>query len=362
MTFRERTLGIFRHQPVDNIVYQPRIEHWYEYNRSRGTLPARYRDMELLDVYDGLGCSIRPYHYFNECLRIQDAQDVRLEITTEGDLDLVTLHTPAGNLVSRNRRTGLAFHTEEYPVKTDTDADVMEYILRSRKVWFDMDLFNQRDSMVGDRCAPMVYLPRVNMLRILLEFVGWEQTVYALADNRDLITRLVRVINETDTAILEAIAASPVELINFGDNVDEYLVSPPLFQEFVLPEYQRRTALLHAAGKFTFSHYDGNVKHLLKYTRQTGLDGLEALTPQPQGDLTLEEMKGALGDDLILLDGIPMTSFLPDSDYQEFERTTRRVIEMFSPNLILGISDEPSPVCDIERVRRVGEIVAEYAH
>ena len=27
----------------------------------------------------------------------------------------------------------------------------------------------------------------------------------------------------------------------------------------------------------------------------------------------------------------------------------RCVIEPFSPNLILGVSDEPSPVCDIER-------------
>jgi len=31
----------------------------------------------------------------------------------------------------------------------------------------------------------------------------------------------------------------------------------------------------------------------------------------------------------------------------------------FSPNLILGVSDEPSPVCDIERVRRAAEILKE---
>ena len=43
----------------------------------------------------------------------------------------------------------------------------------------------------------------------------------------------------------------------------------------------------------------------------------EALTLLPQGDLTIEEMKEALsGGDL--LDGIPMTSFLPDSDYDAF--------------------------------------------
>jgi len=71
-------------------------------------------------------------------------------------------------------------------------------------------------------------------------------------------------------------------------------------------------------------------------------------------------MKDALGDDLILLDGIPMTAFLPSTPHEEFERQTREIIETFSPNLILGISDEPSPVCDIERVREVSAIMEDY--
>lgn len=361
MTFRERTLRIFQHKPVDNIVYQPRIEHWYGYNKARGTLPERYRDMELLDVYDDLGCSIRPYHYFNECIRIQNADDVTTEMIPEpGGYTWIT-RTPAGTMTERHTTSDLATHTAEYPVKTAKDVDVLEYILRTRKVWFDHDLFKQRDEMIGDRAEPMLYLPRVNMQRILIEIVGWQETAYMLADDRPLLERLVRLINETDEPVLEAVLKSPVNIINFGDNVDQYLLSPPLFEEFVLPVYQDRGDRFRAAGKFTQTHFDGNVKLLLKYTHDCRLDGFEALTPLPQGDLTLEEMKEALGDDLILLDGIPMTSFLPDSDYDAFERMTRDVIETFYPNLILGISDEPSPVCDIERVRRVGQILEEYA-
>ena len=91
-----------------------------------------------------------------------------------------------------------------------------------------------------------------------------------------------------------------------------------------------------------------------------GFDGFEALTPLPQGDVTLEEMKDALGDKSILLDGIPATHFLPQTSYQELEKFTLKMLDLFSPNLILGISDEISPPGDIEKVRLVSEIVKDY--
>lgn len=360
MTDRERTLNIFRHQPVDRIVYQPRIEHWYQYNKARGDLPERYRDMTLLEVYDDLGCSIRSYAFFNECLKFADDPEVRTEVRPTHDGHMVFTFTPVGTLTSRATVSDLAHHTSEYPVKTAEDVDVLEWVLRNRKAWFDYDLFQERDELVGDRCAPMMFIPRINMQRLLIELMGWENTLLLLADDRPLLERLVNIINETDETWLGPILECPIPIINFGDNIDEYLLSPPLFEEFVLPEYQRRGDLFRAAGKFTHSHFDGNVKHLLPYLQKCNIDGFEALTPQPQGDLTVPEMKEALGDNLILLDGIPMTAFLPDTPEPEFERQSREIIETFSPNLILGISDEPSPVCDIERVRRVQQMVEEY--
>jgi hypothetical protein len=37
-----------------------------------------------------------------------------------------------------------------------------------------------------------------------------------------------------------------------------------------------------------------------------------------------------------------------------------KLIDLFAPNLILGISDEISSTGDIERIRLVGRIVDEY--
>jgi hypothetical protein len=65
---------------------------------------------------------------------------------------------------------------------------------------------------------------------------------------------------------------------------------------------------LHGHGKFVHIHVDGYAKPLLPLLKLSGLDGVEALTPKPAGDFTLEEMKAALGDEMVVLDGIPTRS------------------------------------------------------
>jgi hypothetical protein len=90
------------------------------------------------------------------------------------------------------------------------------------------------------------------------------------------------------------------------------------------------------------------------------MDGIEAITPVPQGDVTLEEIRAGLGDDMLLLDGIPAVFFDEDFPVSALEECTHRLIELFAPRLILGISDEMSSHGDIERIRVVGRIVDEY--
>ena len=73
----------------------------------------------------------------------------------------------------------------------------------------------------------------------------------------------------------------------------------------------------------------------------------------------MEETKAALGD-TFLLDGIPAVLFDKTFSEQMLIDFTKKVIDLFAPNLILGISDEMSSNGDIERIRLVGEIVDEY--
>jgi hypothetical protein len=98
------------------------------------------------------------------------------------------------------------------------------------------------------------------------------------------------------------------------------------------------------------SHWDGNSAQILPYLRESGLDAIESLTPEPMCDMTLEDIKGAVGDTMVCLDLIPAIFFLSHHDTGEVLEFTRRVIDMFAPRLILGISDEISQIGQIEKV------------
>jgi len=93
--------------------------------------------------------------------------------------------------------------------------------------------------------------------------------------------------------------------------------------------------------------------------QQTGLDGLECVPPEPQGNVTLEEIKEGLKGK-VLVDGIPATHFLPYVSNEELQTFAEKVLELFAPRLILGISDMLPPDGDIEKVRMIGKLVADF--
>ena len=45
---------------------------------------------------------------------------------------------------------------------------------------------------------------------------------------------------------------------------------------------------IRQAGKHSFIHMDGTLKGLLKHVAETGFDVIEAATPLPSGDMTME--------------------------------------------------------------------------
>jgi hypothetical protein len=124
--------------------------------------------------------------------------------------------------------------------------------------------------------------------------MGFEPTVYALKEHRKDVLELIRVCDEADERICSVIAQCPVQVVDYGDNIDCNLISPSMYEEFILPVYERRWGQLKPAGKFICSHWDGFIKPILPYAKRSFLDAIEALTPQPQGDVTVHEIKEAL--------------------------------------------------------------------
>jgi len=117
--------------------------------------------------------------------------------------------------------------------------------------------------------------------------------------------------------------------------------------------------MLHDVGKIAFIHMDGSLEDLLPYLSSLPFDGLEALTPFPQGDVSVEQIIESIGDK-VLVDGIPATVFMPEFPEERLIQITQQLLEGCSPHLILGVSDELPPKCGWTSLEKSGRIGAGF--
>ena len=363
MNSRQRILRTFQRKSIDRIVWQPRIYYWYNGRREMENMPERYRGKSMLDIYDDLGASPR---YAAEVLgisvfRTQTDKSVRHHRQEKGRNIVMVRETPRGSLrevVRKGTKGSGGYHTE-YPVKTTEDMKVMRCILEHTRFSFDRDAFETAERTFGSRGIVQTYYSRSPFQRLIINYMGLDNTIYALKDHQGETEDLMRAIEAWDDKMYEVILDSPLRILNFGENIDANIDSPRLFEKYLIPYYKKRVNQIHKRGKFCHIHMDGSLKALLPLINESGFDGIEAATPLPQGHVTLEELNDALGD-TILLDGIPAILFLPQYSDDEIGAFATKLLELFSPNLILGVSDELPPPGDIEKVRLVSRLVQDY--
>ena len=344
------------------IIWQPRILAWISDKLFAGKgLPPPYTGMSRPQLYRVLGCSDRIYD-FTECFVPHDHPDVRCTRRDLNELDYeVCWQTPTGTQKAVYRKVpNSPWHEPlKWPIVSETDMKIAAW-RNLRRTWsWDQKRYEELCKQWQGIGAPTMYICRTTVQQLFVEDTGVEAGTYAIVDYPATCEEYFEALNTQQERLIEVINASPIQIINFGDNIHARTTPPAWFRKYILPVYQRRCALLHQAGKFVHAHWDGDCGPLLPLARQTGLDGIEAITPTPQGDVTLEETKAALGD-MFLLDGIPAIYFTRTFSEQVLIDCARKCIDLFAPRLILGISDEIASDGDIERVRLVGQIVDDY--
>jgi len=348
-------LAVFQRRDPGGVLWQPRLEYWYEVNRARGTVPEQLKGATLIDVYDYCQASMR---YFTKPLR-QRYRNVRVEERWESEKRLrTTWHSAVGALteVTHFDEWGLSGYHTEYKLKGPHDFVALEYSLADEEWEWDQALYEQDLQRVGNRGCPQFYFRRSPVQALFIEHMGFERAIYMLYDHPELVQRYVEVASQADNTMYDVLCHAPVQILNLGENIDAAMDPPPIWREHLVPYYRRRVAQLQAAGKFVHIHVDGAMKPLLPHLRDCPWDGIEAATPLPQGDISLQQIKEALGDS-VLLDGIPAVYFLPSFSEDTLMECVRELVDLFYPRLVLGISDELPPDGLIDRVRLVGQLV-----
>ncbi|MHA1897188.1 MAG: uroporphyrinogen decarboxylase family protein [Promethearchaeota archaeon] len=380
---KDLILKTFKHEKLDYICWQPRIMLYYNSNYVGQRDPKSIRvnkasalkiDLESrhkfvpkgwlgktpMDLHKELNASIRytaetlGISYFYE--ELKEGRKIKIKSRVQSDGSTIRkIETPLGTLTERIKDG----YKIEKIIKKPEDIKIAKYYISAYNLKYNEIMYEAALEELENLGVPQTYYFRSPYQACVLDYLGFEKTIIWLKRKPSLMEDFLIFLDEIDREKYKTILKSDLKILNFGENIDDFLTPPPIFERFHIPYYKERVKWVHDAGKFCHIHIDGHFKDLLPYLADLPFDGLEALTPEPQGDVTLEELRDNIGNK-ILLDGIPATLFMPQFPLKRLVETTKKILEYFSPNLILGVSDELPGNADGRRLKIITKLVEEF--
>ena len=282
MTHRQRALAALRGGTVDRLPFIGRMELWYQYHRHAGTLPARYRRLELWDLQRELDIGIFAMGAWSAGFFKLRQRRVTCDVELRGETTTTTYHTPHGDLRRVEQRTAELADADvtglevEHLFKSPADYDALACLLDDLEVVENFDEYAQVVAAVGEDGLALPYTGKVPIHQLMESYFGYEAFYLELADRPADVERLHQILWSKQQQILELAAVSPADAVQVGGNYDEFLTPPPIFRRFVEPFYRAAKALLGPAGKPLVVHGDGEMRGLLRLLGDCGVDAVKS--------------------------------------------------------------------------------------
>jgi len=383
MNNRERFFALMENKPVDRLPFIPDISTWYVYTRQRLGEPAMYdpgdyipddspihqlpsrlsgkhAKMTFLDYYKEYDWCL-PVHMYG-WLSERYTGGVEMDTRIEGRKKIVTCRTPKGDL---QRTYGLAFDGSWAPIdhfaKSVEDLDVLKYVGEHTvftPLYDKIERFHRETEGYGVCDLPIMRSP---FGKLIHEFLGFEETVYALYDEEEAVEDFLAFQAEVDMKAIECAAQSAAHVVIISDHADENLISPPYYQKYCIPYYKRARARLNGAGKYVSTHLDGNFRGYLPFISNAGFDLLDGCTPAPMFNYTVDQLAEATKGGPLCYCGVPSTLFTQSSvTTEELVDFGKHIAEAFEGRVLVNVGDVLPANGDIDQVIAVGEAVMHY--
>jgi hypothetical protein len=381
-TLRERFLARLAGTDAAAALFVPDLSSWYQAHRINvtggeaqkygpgelipdddpmhklpGTMPAKYRHLTHIGLHRFLNVPI-PVHNYHWLETRLDGVGHTSE--RRGNERIETWATRHGTLT---RRWKLAvddgsWATVEFPARGAEDLAAVVEIELARREAVREGQVEALAREIGDAGFQDIVINRSPLGRLVHEYLGMERFVYALYDYREEVEAALGAIEEKSLETVRLAAGTTARVVILGDNIDENLLAPPVFEEYALPFYRKAAGILHARGKYFSCHMDGNIKRLLPILARSGLDIFDGCTPEPMNNYTPEDLRDALGEGMHAFCGIPSTFFAQGLADEVILDYARRIIDVLGEKAILNVGDILPINGDIEQVARVAEMVA----
>jgi hypothetical protein len=360
MTPRERILAALGHRMADRLVWAPYFRTWYAAHVTENQLPAFLRPADdYLHAFAPLGLNILDKGASAVRPILEDCE-IRQETLLDGKIR-TTYTTPVGDIYSVHQPSNAYDHTVYkvvYEFKTLDDYPAVRFIYEHLRFEASYDEYLGKQAAIGEAGQYMSEGPDTPLHELFVHIMGYQQASYALHDRPYEMDCLLEIMFEKKLQALDLAVASPAPIILTPDNTNADFETPRLFTHYALPYFKIASEKCHALGKLHVAHMCGKLRALLPQVAQSGLDGIESLTPPPFADTYLWDARQALPG-VCIIGGVSPHLLVGDYDRPQIEAYMRNLWARMAPgdNFILAISDDTPANAEIERFLWISEFV-----
>jgi len=170
----------------------------------------------------------------------------------------------------------------------------------------------------------------------LIDLLGMEHMYMQMYDDPELVDAVIRHMVDFYAASSQRIfdaASDAVDIFFIGNDFGSQmgpLLSPEMFERFVLPHLKRLIDLGHAYGIPVQMHCCGGYAPLIPMLIDAGLDALHAVQPSCRG-MDLKTLKTEFGDKIVFNGAIDSVNVLKNGTPDSVVKDTREVLEIMMP-------------------------------
>ena len=308
MTGRERITAIMNRQPADRLAWTTLVD-----GPTLNNLPAEMQGISGIDFYRYVGCDIFllngwGVHAGYSSPALVWPEDVTVDSREDDGKRIHELKTSEGVLTTIRRGA--------HPVKPPVTS--LEEVNLYRGIWEnthfaardDDQAYKEINALIGEDGITTRFWGPSTIPRLLEYDMGVKNFYYLLQDHPQEVEALINTIHEKELRAFEILAQGPCDIVILCENTSTFYISPETYRKYNGPHVSDFVDIVHAAGKTAIIHMCGHVKDILHQIKNTGLDGIHALTPPPTGDTPWELALDVMGEDLLIIGTLDPSIFI----------------------------------------------------
>jgi hypothetical protein len=273
MTMRERMLAVVRGRMPDRVPFvqytgiaAPNEEIWSVIGRENMGL-LRWSSVHKAET-PNCRCDSEP-------IEVNGVRGVRN-----------TLHTPRGSLWEErlfDPVLGSSASRRHYVQERD-DYLIVKAYFEDMVISEDLDHFLRDERELGDDGIPHTSMMRSPYQQLWIQWVSLEELCIHMMDYPDLLDDVMSVIGRRLREIFEIVRKAPIPYIVFPDNITAPTIGERYFRRYTMPYYQELAEMLSDRDMPIYVHMDGDLKPLWTAIGESGVRGLDSMSPPPDND------------------------------------------------------------------------------